>query len=573
MRRMLIGIAAWAALGAAAFGASDAPRVTLTFEQAKLGRVLEMLSKKTGIRLITGQALADKVITTYLEDMPADEAIDAVLSANGLYREKMPGSEVFVVNASKATEVSMVSDTVPLANARAGDMIPILKAVGFEKNISADARTNSLVVKDSAQNVQALRQLVAKLDVDHTKSPIRTEMIKLRYSAVADIWPALQAVLWRGEDVQGEASELEIKAVSSSSITDKPEELELPTQSTSSSTTEGGAPQTVKGTLDERFKSFGVGRLNEKQTLKIKVGKNFLLVPHQQTNSIVVVGTDDFQKQVKDLIAKLDCRVPQVAIEAVLVEMSENALKDIGIKWNVEGTFAGASRAIDFPWGVTTYSTTGTTGTGTGTGTGTTTATAGPGLVSFAGLTATLKLLQERGEANILAHPRVTTLNDSPATIRITRNIPIAPKVTTTSTGGTGTTVEEFEYRDVGITLIAVPHVNENGYIVLEVEPKVITAAKSANFENTVETSERSSVTKVALKDGETLVIGGLLRSETTKTDSRVPVLGAVLPFLFSNKSKSVQKTDLVMFLTLKVLSDEDTRAMARDEKARIGDK
>jgi general secretion pathway protein D len=176
--------------------------------------------------------------------------------------------------------------------------------------------------------------------------------------------------------------------------------------------------------------------------------------------------------------------------------------------------------------------------------------------------------MEEKGEANILANPRITALNDSPAIIKITKNMAVAPKVTETPEAGR--VVTEYEYRDVGVTLKVTPHINAEGYIILDVEPTVSSAAKSAVFADAVDTNERTAKTKVMVKDGETLVIGGLLRQDTTKRKSKVPILGDILPFLFSRTDNQTAKTDLVMFLTPRIMTSEQANVIANEEKKRL---
>ncbi|HPP11381.1 MAG TPA: hypothetical protein PKW42_01490, partial [bacterium] len=114
---------------------------------------------------------------------------------------------------------------------------------------------------------------------------------------------------------------------------------------------------------------------------------------------------------------------------------------------------------------------------------------------------------------------------------------------------------------------VVVPHVTAEGNIVLEVEPKVVTAKQNTIFKDAVDTHERSTLTKVTVKDGQTLVLGGLLSSEGSTDRSGVPLLGRLFPGLFSNKRQLAKKTDLVMFLTPRILKEEDISAMAKEAK------
>ncbi|HPC29994.1 MAG TPA: hypothetical protein PLI50_07220, partial [bacterium] len=134
---------------------------------------------------------------------------------------------------------------------------------------------------------------------------------------------------------------------------------------------------------------------------------------------------------------------------------------------------------------------------------------------------------------------------------------------------GTGTTTNEYEFRDIGIILVAVPYVGDNNTVTMEVSPQVSAAKKSEFFRDAVETSERSTLTRVMVKDGETIVIGGLLSTENIKGENKVPGLGNVFPFLFSNKTKQMKKTDLVIFITPRIMTEEMSKKISAEEKAR----
>lgn len=405
-----------------------AEKTTVTFHQAPLKVVLQSLTMKTGINFIMSTQLAERQITAYLENVTGEEAVDTILKANGLYREKMPGTETYIVRESAPVlKPSLKSETFFLQYARAEDLGKVLiPLVGDGGQVIIDNRTNSVTVRE---NPEVLNDL-------------------------------------------------------------------------------------------------------------------------------------------KNIITALDKVISQVLIEAVLVELTADSLKDLGIRWNLGASAFGPSIDTSFPLSESYTREVVSSRRGT-----LTTATQNPqftlGTISLVELTASLRILEDKGEANILANPRITALNDSPATIKITKNMAVAPKITETPEAGR--VVTEYEYRDVGISLKVVPHINAEGYITLDVEPTVSSAVKSTVFPDAVDTNERTAKTKVMVKDGETLVIGGLLRQDTVERKTKIPILGDLLPFLFSRKDSQVAKTDLVMFLTPRIMTGEKASVIAQEEKKRMG--
>ncbi|MCX7917567.1 MAG: type II and III secretion system protein, partial [bacterium] len=87
------------------------------------------------------------------------------------------------------------------------------------------------------------------------------------------------------------------------------------------------------------------------------------------------------------------------------------------------------------------------------------------------------------------------------------------------------------------------------------------------------DTNIRTAKTKVMIKDGETIVIGGLLRTEKTERSNKVPILGDILPFIFKNKSLTGKKTDLVIFLTPKIITEKQAKEIAEKEKRKFEEK
>ncbi len=416
---------------APAVAAPPRDTLTLTFDRAKLSRVLDILSRETGIKFIYHAELGEQPVSAYLDEVTGPEAVDAILQANDLYREKIPGSDIFLVR--KTPEI---------------------------------------------------REIPPALE---------KETFFLQYARAVELGEILRPM----------------------------------------------------------------------------VGQRGQVIVDERTNSITIREPSDSLRELQNIITMLDRPIPQVSIEAILVEITDDSMRDLGIRWNMGADFFGAAKDIPTPFRSRDVN---LEIVGPATRTTATEATAPQfimGRLSFQALTANLRLMEEKGEANILANPRITTLNDTPATIRITRNMAIAPRVTESPEAGRFVT--EYEYRDVGVTLRVTPRINEQGDITLDIEPTVSSARRSTVFEDAVDTDERTAQTRVMVHDGETIVIGGLLREDTISRRSKVPLLGDVLPFLFSRKDDRVEKTDLVIFLSPTIITRERAETISEEERERLG--
>ena len=158
------------------------------------------------------------------------------------------------------------------------------------------------------------------------------------------------------------------------------------------------------------------------------------------------------------------------------------------------------------------------------------------------------------GKAKILSQPNITTLNGKEAVINIGGSVPVPTLSTTNSTVTTS-----IQYKDAGIILKYTPRAGDDGYITADVHTEVssplyVESLKAYRFQ------ERSADTTVRLRNNETMVIGGLIGEEESKSFSKVPFLGdlPILGAFFRNNRKSKSESELVIFLTAKILDDED---------------
>jgi len=156
------------------------------------------------------------------------------------------------------------------------------------------------------------------------------------------------------------------------------------------------------------------------------------------------------------------------------------------------------------------------------------------------------------GKANVLSSPSIRTLHGREAKIMIGEEIPYQQTTTQLSpTAQTGVVQTNVVFREVGVKLTVVPFINPDNFVTLSVKPEV-SSFKGWAENNTPIISTKSSVAQLLLKDGETVIIGGIIDDHGTEKTNKVPVLGD-LPFvgrLFRLDAKENRKTELVIFIT-----------------------
>ncbi|NMC31967.1 MAG: type II secretion system protein GspD [Veillonellaceae bacterium] len=282
--------------------------------------------------------------------------------------------------------------------------------------------------------------------------------------------------------------------------------------------------------------------------------KGLVLNTDASTNSIIAFGTPDQIHTVAQLLKELDVPYQQILLEAQVVALSKNASKELGIDWS--WSEFGASR----PQGTTTrYS----DGSSIYTAAQTTsfpifTVTGKTGLLYDMGVNAKINALITNGEGKLLARPNVLTFNGNKATIFVGDQLPV---ITPNSDASSGKITYTTDYKNAGITLSYVPRINDNDQIAANVfvevsTPSTVTLNVGGQKTDAYQITTRSAQTNVRMKDGDTLVIGGLISSIEAKSLNKVPLLGdlPILGQFFRNLSKSKTESEVVIFLKAKVL-------------------
>jgi type IV pilus secretin PilQ/predicted competence protein len=175
------------------------------------------------------------------------------------------------------------------------------------------------------------------------------------------------------------------------------------------------------------------------------------------------------------------------------------------------------------------------------------------GVLTIDELKASLDYLATDNNSRIVSNPKVTTLNNKKASIKIGTEIPIQEV-----SRGVGGDLVTFRYKDVNLNLDVIPRINENDLITLDVHPmleEIVGYTGPTDFQQPI-TSKREVQTMVTVKDGETLVLGGLIKETNSKVVEKVWLLGDIplLKYLFSSTTTKKEKTDLLIFITPKIM-------------------
>lgn len=268
----------------------------------------------------------------------------------------------------------------------------------------------------------------------------------------------------------------------------------------------------------------------------------------RRNRSSVLVVTDmpANLQQVEAMVAALDVPTAQIMIEAKLLEISPQNEDKMGIDWS-KTINASIFKEVLLPSGKPFQYTAEVPLTGGGVNFGT---------LNFGEYNAVLDFLKSNTNSKLVSNPRILAMDNQEATISVGTNVPI-PQINR-GVGGQGDVVT-FQYRDVNISLRVTPHVAEDQTITLFVNPVIeeITGEVVAGENRAPVTSKREVETVVNLKSNDTMVIGGLIKESSIEQTDKVWLLGdmPLIGNLFRHKTKSVRQTDLLIFITPRLMT------------------
>lgn len=297
------------------------------------------------------------------------------------------------------------------------------------------------------------------------------------------------------------------------------------------------------------------------------------ILPDEDTNALIIRTSPRNYPAILEVIKKLDLLPQQVLIEVLILDLQVDEATRKGIEWILEGESLGN---VDINAG--SLATTATTKTILGSSLSGATASLLPGgsmlLENASRLKTKLELFASEAKADVLANPILVTSDNKSASISVTDEIPVASAtmVTNSSTPVTSTSVE---FRSVGIKLDILPKINSDNFVNMKIRQEIssIGSDVTTGSVTTASFNTREVNTEVVLKDNQVLVMGGLMRTDKSKTVEGIPGLMDIpyLGKLFSSESTTSKKTELMIFITPHIISTvEDSKIATQEMKKRL---
>ncbi|MEZ4236790.1 MAG: type II secretion system secretin GspD [Myxococcota bacterium] len=415
----------------------------------------------------------------------------------------------------------------------------------FIAQVIDDDRTNSLIVLANEDGHQAVRDLVARLDVDVSQEG-EIHVVNLEHAKAEEVANVLAQLSQNGSTSQSRRNGTNTRTSAATRTT--------PARAASGAAPEGG-PDEGGGALA----AFDSG---------------MRIAPDEATNSLVIIADREDFVIVKRVIDQLDVERKQVFVDAVILELSSQDTYDFGLAAHLpqspgkdQAGFIGAQLGAS-SLGLSTDALTGLAVGVFGQPisvplSGLEAASSGVSSIEVPAFGIALNALKSSGATNIVSNPSLTTLDNEEASIVVGRKVPFP---TASGFNSLGQQTFSFQREDVAITLTMTPRINSSNYVTLELEIEVQEVEDSAQSSAVASagggfiTSQRKVETVALVSDNQTMVIGGLVGTTEGSSESKIPVLGdiPVLGALFRSHSDTSRKTNLMVFLTPHIVDEPD---------------
>ena len=393
-----------------------------------------------------------------------------------------------------------------------------------EGKLIADERTNSLIAIGDVQTLDRIEDLVKKLDVS---VPQGSGKVNVYYLQNAD-----------AEELAGVLTGIPLE------------------ESVAQNETTSGQPVPKP-------------RLPAQQKSEISI------IADAATNALVITATPEEFKALKAVIEKLDIPREQVLVEVLIAEVSFTKTMELGVEWRVADDLDGDAAVF----GGTSYGefdqlTVSFPALPSGLVVGAIGETITFGDLEFPSLGALIRALKTDSDINILSTPTIVTTDNREAEIIVGQTVPFQ---TSQKFDANNQPIYTFDYRDVGMTLRLTPQINSDRFVKMDIFSKLeaLVASAVGTQELAPTTLKRQANTTVVVKDGHTVVIGGMIRDDKIKNKSAVPLLGSLplLGPLFRSETTTSEKRNLLIFMTPHIISSsEQLQEIGRQRMDSIGD-
>jgi general secretion pathway protein D len=543
--------------------------VNLNFQNMEIGDFIKMVARITGKNILVTYPIRGKVNFISVKPVKESEVYDillSVLKSKG-YTIVKDGDVLKVVRSrealkeapplsSRSSTLGMQTTIIPLKNISATDAYGLVNyLVSRYGKIVLNVPKNLLVVTDYPKNIRLIREIISKVDNRRKHS---MEFITLKYGDAGKIYKKITDIanglfnkkIYHYKIVSDEntnsiiiVGDAKVVAKLGRVVRRLDKKPKSPSQLTKIITLKNSDAGQVAKVLNS--------------IIKVKFKKNPPSVTaSKETNSLILVGSLKQIEMIKTIIEALDIPKQQVYVKAKILEISNSKASQIGAQY---GIYAGS---------------------GTG-GLYTLSANMGGPAIAFnvkdlglslptlqrgLALGVTSDLLETLGAAKKLSEPSILCINNTPSTIYVGKTVSVLTGKTTSNA-----TSESYSRQDIGLTLQITPRIDSDNKVSLKVKA-VVEDILPGSVVGLPTTSKREIKTTTIVKNGQSIIIGGLVKDNKDITIKKVPILGdiPIIGALFRHKEVNNDKTTLAIILTPYIVKKSDDLDKLRDTLSKL---
>jgi len=589
---------------------------TVNFKDSDIHEVIKFVADATGKTLVIDPQVKGRVKVISATPLDSEQLYNLFLSVLEIhgFTAISVGDIVRVIPIKEArttpgplvpgakgkepiTTDAQVTQVIQLQNVAAVKLLPVIRPlVPSHAHLAAYAPSNAIIISDTAANIERVQGLIARIDRAAVDA---TELVPLEYAQAEEAVNILTQLIQTNGEKGATGSTLKMVADKrTNGILVSGDDLQR--QRVKQLIARLDQPQQQSGNVRVVYLEYA----RAEQVAKVlgNVVKNMAkLTPggdktsagqatieaDEDTNSLLITADPVTQKSLVAVIERLDIRRAQVLVEAIIVELEDGTDRDLGVQWLFRNENRGFGSSVNDRGGLAGVAA-GALDEGNGSDeddtdpdelflnalTSTVGQTFGVGRVGGdTDFVVLVNALHADSGANILSTPNLLTLDNQPASISVGQNVPFVTGSFSNTGSGTSTPTNPFQTiqrENVGITLEVTPHINEGDSVLLEISQEVSSLTEDTSASDVI-TNERSISTQVMARDGEVVVLGGLIRDDVQAAEQKVPLLGDIplLGRLFRSDETRVRKTNLMVFIRATVIRDDETLTGVTGQKYR----
>lgn len=469
----------------------------------------------------------------------------------------------------------------PQAAAPTGGTGKTVSARAKEPKITADERTNSVIVVADEDTTARVKALISQLDTKNNLSGNKFYVYKCEHAKADELANVLAGLMGEGGGTGMTGTRRDNRRYGQGGqMGDLFDDSGMRNSSSRSSSSRlGGSSNSfgLSGSSSDRGRMGSSSRSNRtgegRGPSSVMLGENISVTADPATNTLIIVSSKSDYEKILSLLKELDVKRRQVIVEAMLLEVGVDDSQELGTSFLTSGGGADGGYFAEGNFGTQNL---GNLFDNPARLSGFTAAAASSGTLTLPNGTVVpsqailVKAASRLSNVNVLSAPTILATDNEPAKILVGTNVPFLAS-TSTSEANLNNTFNQVDRQDVGISLEMTPQISSGSYVTLNLFTEV-SGLVAATLKDPLgpTTTKRQSETTIIAKDGQMIVIGGLLSDDQSEFKDGVPYLSEVpvLGHLFRDTSTAQKRTNLLIFITPRIVKDQyDVREVTYEQR------